>query len=311
MSGTLENRIAVVTGGARGIGFAIAQTLAMEGAKVVVADTGCAIDGGPEDPVVLDAALERLESRVPGCAAGFEENLADAGAPGRCVAFAIERFGHVDLIINNAAVQRSAPIHKLALDDFEAVLRTNLMVPAALMAAAAPRLREQAAAGRIPGSIVNLVSADGFIGNPGEAAQAASKGGLIALTRSAAMDLAAASITCNAVAPWAATRLTQAMKPVGDLQAEYKERALRVPILPVANLVAFLCTSYAARVTGQLLGVRGREVLLFHPAVPAMTVFTDSLIFDAEQYAQYMRSVRGKLADLRNEFEIFNVDPIL
>jgi NAD(P)-dependent dehydrogenase (short-subunit alcohol dehydrogenase family) len=311
MSGNLENRVAIVTGGARGIGFAVAQTLAMEGAQVVIADNGCALDGGPEDSVVTDAAVARLESRAPGCAAGFDENLALPGAAERCVAFAAERFGNVDLLINNAAVHVTSPIHRLDLEEFERVLRNNLIVPAAMMAAATPRMREQASAGRIPGAVVNLVSAAGFIGNPNESAQAASKGGLIALTRSAAMDLSAVGITCNAVSPWASTRLTQSMRPVGDSQAEYKDRALKVPIMPVANLVAFLCTSYAARITGQLLGVRGREVLLFHPAAPSMTVFTDSLIFDAEQYAQYMRSVRGKLADLRNEYEIFNVDPIL
>ncbi|CAN5286238.1 SDR family oxidoreductase [soil metagenome] len=311
MSGNLENRVAIVTGGARGIGFAIAQTLVMEGARVVIADNGCALDGGPEDSVVTDAAIQRLESRVPGSAAGFDENLAAPGAAERCVQFAIERFGHVDQLINNAAIHRSGPIWKFDLEDFELVLRTNLIMPAAMMAAAAPRMREQAAAGRIPGAIVNLVSAAGFIGNPNESAQAAAKGGLIGLTRAAAMDLSAVGITCNAVTPWASTRLTQAMKAVGDTQVEYKERALKVPIVPVANLVAYLCTSYAARVTGQLLGVRGREVLLFHPPAPSMTVFTDSQIFDAEQYAQYMRSVRGKLADLRNEYEIFNVDPIL
>ncbi|CAN5466851.1 SDR family oxidoreductase [soil metagenome] len=311
MSGNLENRVAIVTGGARGIGFAIAQTLVMEGARVVIADNGCALDGGPEDSVVTDAAIERLESRVPGSAAGFDENLAAPGAAQRCIDFAIERFGYVDLLINNAAIHRSGPIWKFDLEEFELVLRTNLMMPAALMAAATPRMREQAASGRIPGAIVNLVSAAGFIGNPNEGAQAAAKGGLIGLTRAAAMDLSPVGITCNAVTPWASTRLTQAMKAVGDAQAEYKERALKVPIVPVANLVAYLCTSYAARVTGQLLGVRGREVLLFQPAAPSMTVFTDSQIFDAEQYAQYMRSVRGKLADLRSEYEIFNVDPIL
>jgi NAD(P)-dependent dehydrogenase (short-subunit alcohol dehydrogenase family) len=311
MSDTLMNRIAIVTGGARGIGFAVAQTLAMEGAKVVIADNGCAIDGGPEDSVAADAAVERLNAKAPGCAIAFDENLADAGAAERCVQATLDAFGAVDIVINNAAIERHGAIQSLKIDDFEQVLRNNLLAPAALLAAATPRMVTQESSGRLPGAIVNLVGAAGFIGNPRQSAISAAKAGLIALTRTAAMDLSRHGIICNAVAPWATTRVTQAMQPVNEVQREYKANSLALPMSYVANLVVYLCTSYAARVSGQLFGVRGREVLLFHPAAPEMTIFTQPGGFDADQYAQWMQSLRGKLADMRSEYEIFNIDPIL
>jgi len=311
MSDTLDNRVAIVTGGARGIGLAIAQTLAMEGAKVLIADNGCAIDGSPEDSVVIEAAVDRLNAKSPDCAAAFTEDLAAPGAAMACVTLARERFGHVDIVVNNAAIMRESPIYASQRDDYEAVIRNNLIAPYALLAAATPVMREQAKHGRIPGSIVNLVATAGFIGNYGQAAYAASKGGLIGLTRVVAMDMAGAGVTCNAVAPFAATRVTQSMQPTNEVQRESREHALKVPASYVANLVAFLCTTYASRISGQLFGVRAREVFLYHPPAPEMTIFTHPGGFDAEQYAQFMQSLRGKYADLRTDVEVFNIDPIL
>lgn len=311
MSDTLDRRVAIVTGGARGIGLAVAQTLAMEGARVVVADNGCAIDGGPEDCVVVDAAVDRLNAKSPGCAVAYQGDLASAGAAHACVTLALETFGALDIVVNNAAILREAPIYATDPGDIEAVIRNNLVAPHALLAAATPVMREQARSGRIPGAIVNMVATAGFIGNHAQGAFAASKAGLIGLTRVVAMDMAGSGVTCNAVAPFAATRVTQAQQPATETQRESRDHALRVPASYVANLVAYLCTTYASRVTGQLFGVRGREVFLYHPPVPEMTVFTHPGGFDAEQYAQFMQGLRGKYADLRSDVEVFNFDPIL
>ena len=110
---------------------------------------------------------------------------------------------------------------------------------------------------------------------------------------------------------FAATRVTQSMQPTNEVQRESREHALKVPASYVANLVAFLCTTYASRISGQLFGVRAREVFLYHPPAPEMTIFTHPGGFDAEQYAQFMQSLRGKYADLRTDVEVFNIDPIL
>ncbi len=306
-----NQRVAIVTGGARGIGFAVAQTLAMEGAKVVIADNGCAIDGGPEDSVVADAAVERLDAKSSGCAVAFKENLAAPGAAQACVALAKATFGHVDIVINNAAIVRDAPIFHATAPDIEVVMTNNLIAPLALLAAATPVMREQVGLGRRPGAIVNMISTAGLIGNPAQASYAASKAGLVAATRAVAMDLRANGIICNAVAPYAATRATQALPVTSDEEREYKEHAARVPLSYAANLIAFLCTSYAARITGQVFAVRAREIFLFSQPAPAMQVFAEPGAFDPEQYAPLAAKLANEFVDLRSEREIFNQPPVL
>src|SRR5690606_2266172 len=111
-----------------------------------------------------------------------------------------------------------------------------------------------------PGRIVNITSSAGVYGNFGQAAYASAKAALVGLTRVVAMDMARSGVTCNAVVPFAATRVTELIQPANDSQASYKERALKVPPSYVAELVSFLCSDRGAGISGQLLGVRGREV---------------------------------------------------
>lgn len=307
----LTQRVAIITGGARGIGFAIAQTIAMEGVKVVIADNGCAIDGGQADSVVADAAVERLDTKSPGCAIAFKENLSTPGAAEACVALAKATFGHVDIVINNAAIVRDAPIFKARHDDISAVVANNLTAALSLLAAATPIMREQVSLGRRPGAIVNMIATAGLIGNPEQTAYAAAKAGLIGATRAVAMDLRTSGIICNAVAPYAATRLTQALPANSEDERSYKNHALHVPLSYAANFVAFLCTSFAARITGQVFGVRAREIFLFNQPSPAMQVFAEPGAFDPETYAPLVQKMAGQFTDLRSEREIFNTHPVL
>src|SRR5258707_627302 len=118
------------------------------------------------------------------------------------------------------------------------------------------------------GRIVNIVSASGLYGNYGQAAYASAKAGLVGLTRVVALDMQRSQVTCNAVAPFAATRVTESIRPANPAQQAYKERALTIPAAAVAALVVFLAGDEAAGITGQLLGVRGKEVFLFSQPRP-------------------------------------------
>jgi NAD(P)-dependent dehydrogenase (short-subunit alcohol dehydrogenase family) len=264
----LSGRVALVTGGGRGIGRAIVTALHAAGASVVIADHGTGIEGDGADPTIA----RDLAAELGGCAAAYTESIASPGSAAAAVDLAARRFGGLDIVVNNAAILRDAFIFKADPLAWDAVLRNNLTASFHILAAATPILRDQMKAGRGGaagwGRIVNIVSSAGLYGNYGQAAYASAKAGLVGLTRVVALDMQRSKVTCNAIAPFAATRVTESIKPANPAQAIYKERALKVPARAVAELVAFLAGAEAAAISGQLFGVRGKEVFLFSQPRP-------------------------------------------
>ena len=305
---TLAGRVAIVTGGARGIGLAIVEELHRRGASVLIADSGVSIAGADPDPLVAQSIATRLGVN----AAAFGEDLAKDGAAERAVQFAVKAYGAIDIVINNAAILRDSFIFKASRENWEQVIATNLTAPFAMLAAATPLMREQQKNGRVPGRIVNIVSSAGLFGNFGQAAYASAKAGLVGLTRVVAMDMSRSKVTCNAIAPFAATRVTESIQPANDAQAAYKQRALQIPAHYVARLVTFL-SSNAHDLTGQLFGVRGRELLLFsQPRPVARTLMSAGPEWDESALA---RAINGefaaRLTDLATDLEFFNTEPIV
>jgi NAD(P)-dependent dehydrogenase (short-subunit alcohol dehydrogenase family) len=227
------------------------------------------------------------------------------------VDIALKRFGAVDIVVNNAAIIRDGFIFKSDEAAWDAVIRTNLTGAQRLLAAATPAMREQAKTGRAGGSIVNIVSTAGIYGNFGQGAYGASKAGLIGLTRVVAHDLARSGIRCNAVTPFAATRVTESIKPANDAQAAYKRKALQVPALYVARLVSFLASEGAAKISGQLFGARGRELFLFSQARPAVRLLQPQGGFDLDAFDSALKTLQPHFADLVTDLEAFSGDPVL
>jgi 3-oxoacyl-[acyl-carrier protein] reductase len=240
-----EPKVAVVTGGTRGIGLAIAHRLAAEGFDLMVT-----YRGDEEAATAAKTSLTETGRRIE----MFAGDVSNADQAGALIEQAMEKFGRIDALINNAGITRDTLIMRMTEEDWDAVLSTNLK-GAFLCAKAAirPMLRQRS------GRIVNITSVVGQVGNAGQANYASAKAGLIGLTKSLAKEVGSRGITVNAVAPgFIETRLTDV------LPAELKEMLLKQTPLgrfgspdDVAGAVSFLVSDNAAFVTGHVLTVDG------------------------------------------------------
>ncbi len=210
---------------------------------------------------------------------------------------------------------RDAFIFEGDAGDWDAVIRNNLSAAYYLMTAATPLMCEASKAGRGGGSwgrIVNIVSTAGFYGNYGQASYASAKGGLVALSRIAALDLARHGITSNAVAPFAATRVSEAIKPANEAQAHYKARALKLSAKHVASFVAYLAGPAAAKISGQLFGVRGREIFLFSQPRPQARLVNNDADWTPESLAEAVATeFTPYMTELSTDLEAFNSEPVV
>jgi len=310
MTGLLEGRAAIVTGAGRGIGRAIAESLAKEGASVIVADNGASIAGDGGDPSVAQEVAEAIGNK----SIAFTESVASPGAAKQLVDLAVKTYGGIDIVVNNAAILRDAFVFRMDPLDWDAVIRNNLSAAFYLINSASGVMRDQGKSGRGGkdgydwGRIVNIVSSAGLYGNLGQAAYASAKAGLFGLTRVTAMDLARAQITANAVAPFARTRVTDIIQPANEAQKTYKERALKISAHHVANVVTALCSPAGKAITGQLLGVRGREVFLFSQPRPVATLEAGT---SATLAQDLVAKLGPKFTDLTTDLEAFNTEPLV
>ena len=246
----LTDRVAMITGGAGGLGLALADKLAALGADVVVNDIPQA-----EEAAERVAEMVRKHGRKALVALGSVTSADDVG---KTVDSVLEEFGKIDILINNAGITRDGLLIRMSEQDWDMVLEINLK-GSFLCTKAVARPMMKARYGRI----VNIASVAGVMGNAGQANYSASKGGLIALTKTTAKELASRSITCNAVAPgFIETRMTEVLDE--QVRAQWLQNIpLGRPGTPegVADVVAFLASDAAAYVTGQVLNIDGGLIM--------------------------------------------------
>jgi 3-oxoacyl-[acyl-carrier protein] reductase len=268
--GVLDGKAAIVTGSARGIGRATAELLAEQGARVLIND--------------LDADVaEQAASEIAGETAVFGGDLTKEGVPDQLIQKAVDEFGQIDIIVNNAGYTWDGVAHKMTDEQFQAMLEIHTVVPFRIIRAAAPHLREPAKQERDEGrevfrKIVNVSSISGTMGNAGQANYSAAKAGVVGLTKTLAKEWGGFKINVNAVAfGFVETRLTASKEEGGKIEIEGKEIDLGIPeqmrqlaaaIIPLgrpaspeeaAGPIFFLCSPWANYVHGQILHVTGGQ----------------------------------------------------
>jgi len=241
----LENRVAIVTGAGRGVGRALALDFAREGAKVVVNDPGVTLQGGESDERPADEVVREIRERGGEAVASYD-SVASFSAAERIVGTAVESFGKLDIVVNNAGIIRDRTLLKMSEEDFDAVVAVHLKGTFNVCRHAAPIMRD-----RGYGRIVNMTSAAGLKGNFGQANYSAAKAAIVGLTMTLALELARYGITVNAFAPRATTRMTGAIPANHD---PVKSRGEETAPEHNAPFVTFLASEAAAGISGQIFG---------------------------------------------------------
>ncbi|MDI6912331.1 SDR family oxidoreductase [Nocardioides sp.] len=256
----LAGRVAVVTGAGRGIGCGHALELARQGARVVVNDLGFARDGtGAPDPAVAEAVVEEIRA-AGGQAVSVVADAADGEGARSIIDAAVDTFGRLDVVVNNAGVLRDRMMVNLLLEDWDAVIRGHLRSTFAVSQAAAVHWRAQAKAGEpTDARIINTSSPSGLYGNVGQANYGAAKAGIAAFTVISAMELQRYGVTVNAIAPIARTRMTDDLGI--DLSPAEGEFDVYNPD-NVAPLIAWLASSESGAVTGRVFNIVGGKISL-------------------------------------------------
>jgi NAD(P)-dependent dehydrogenase (short-subunit alcohol dehydrogenase family) len=259
MVGICAGRVVIVTGSGRGIGRAHALELARQGASVVVNDLGCELDGsgggsGPAGEVV------ELIRGAGGEAVANGDDVADWDGAGRLVQSAIDAFGDLHAVVNNAGFVRDRMFANAAEDEWDAVVRVHLKGHFCVARHASAHWRDQAKAGTpVDGRIINTSSGAGILGSVGQAAYSAAKAGIATLTLVQAAELGRYGVTANALCPAARTRMTEGV--FTEMMAEVDAGAFDA-MAPenIAPLVAWLASSESAAVTGRMFEVEGGKV---------------------------------------------------
>lgn len=247
---SLKDRVAVVTGGSRGIGRAIALELAARGAAIVV--------NYHKSPEAADEVVKQIVE-AGGKAAAFQADVSDFKQAESLIKFAIETFGDLRILVNNAGITKDTLIMMMSEADWDAVIATNLKSTFNCSKAAVKHMLRKRA-----GRIINIASVAGQMGNAGQVNYSASKGGQIAFTKSLAREVAARNITVNAIAPgFVDTEILADMSP-DTLEAMLKLVPLARKAKPeeIAYAAAFLASDQAAYITGQVLGVDGGMAMM-------------------------------------------------
>lgn len=304
MAKQLEGKAVVVTGAGTGIGREVALAMAAAGARVVVNDIGASLsgeglDGSPAQQVVEDIRAAGGEAVVS------VDSVAEWNSAQQVVRCAMDTFGRLDGVVNNAGILRDRMFHKMSPEEFEAVIRVHLFGTFYISRAASEFMREQPAS-----SMVHMTSTAGLIGNVGQANYSAAKLGIVALSKSIALDMARYNVRSNCIAPFAWSRMTSSMPTDTPEQQARVARLQRMEANRIAPLAVHLTSDASSAVNGQIFGVRANEIFLFSQNRPVRSVHRDQG-WTVESIAETaMPAMQGSFVPLERSPDVICWDPI-
>jgi NAD(P)-dependent dehydrogenase (short-subunit alcohol dehydrogenase family) len=300
----LQDKVVIVTGAGRGIGREIALLAAAEGAKVVVNDVGAATDGQGTSATPAQEVVDLIKQKG-GAAIVNVDSVAEPGSAEAIVKAALQTYGRLDGIVNNAGILRDAIFHKMSVADFETVIKVHLLGSFYVSRAAAGYFREQGS-----GSYVHFTSTSGLVGNFGQANYSAAKMGIVGLSKSIALDMARFGVRSNCVAPFAWSRMIGSIPTQTDDEKARVARMQKMTPDKIAPVVAHLLSDAAKDVSGQIFAVRMNEVFLMGQSRPLRSVHRAEG-WTCQSLAEHgMPALKSDFYPLDRSADVFSWDPI-
>lgn len=303
----LENKVIIVTGAGGGIGRHIAFAAAEQGAKVVVNDLGSSVEGDDNGStsVAEQAAAEIRENG--GEAVANADSVADWNGAHNIIQCALDNFGRIDGVVNNAGNLRDKIFHRMEEADFDAVINVHLKGMFNVSRAAVPHMKAQES-----GAFVHMTSTSGLIGNLGQVNYCAAKLGIVGLSKAIALDTEKFKLRSNCIAPFALTRMVETI-PTGkgsEENAAYMAKVRKMDAGKIAPFVVALLSDEAADVTGQIFGVRANEIYLFSQPRPIRTAHNSEGWTPETVIDRVLPAFRPSFYPLHRSRDVFPWDPM-
>jgi NAD(P)-dependent dehydrogenase (short-subunit alcohol dehydrogenase family) len=302
--GVMNGKVALVTGGGRGVGRGVALDLAKAGAAVVVNDLGVTLTGEAGQSSPAQDVVNEITA-LGGRAVANADSVANWDGAQAMVRVAIDSFGRIDAVVNNAGNLRDSLFHKMTEEEFDAVIAVHLKGSFNVSRAAAPFFKDQAS-----GAYIHMTSTSGLVGNFGQANYAAAKLGIVGLSKSIALDMQRFNVRSNAVAPFAWTRMIDSIPTNTPEQQQRVEGLKKLVPEKIAPFVTALASDAGAHVTGQIFGVRNNEIYLFSQPRPIRTAHSSDG-WTAETIAERVFPMfANDFYPLHRSAEVFTWDPV-
>ncbi len=300
----LKDKVVVVTGAGGGIGREIALAMAREGARLVVNDIGASVSGEGIDDGPAQAVANEIRA-AGGEAVVSTDSVSQAQSAQRIITAAMDAFGRIDCVVNNAGILRDRFFHKMGEDEWDAVIKVHLYGAYHVSRAAAPHFKAQES-----GSYIHMTSASGLIGNFGQANYSAAKLGVVALSKSIALDMLKFNVRSNCIAPFAWSRMIGAIPTDTPEEQARVDRIKQMTPAKITPLAVCLASDAGRDANGQIFAVRNNEIFLISQPRPVRSVHRSEGWSPQSVARHALPALKASFFSLDRSGDVFSWDPI-